>query len=268
MNIILPTLLAKQDAATVLIDSLQTIETARALLGPAALNTIIKNNEFIDEVVRAVGIVQRFRPILSHEKVRSRGTALDHPTFMVRDARRFNFQKQSLDVRLSGFKERKVSRIRDTIDRIFSIERTDRDNIKLIYPEPGGVQESPRATIGRRKGYRDRWYYSYDIAVDNRWLISRAYEVAKAFNWKFFPLECNALAFQQEAGLTCYSVTRLRPNIQPYVNCSFFDPEQGFAFHDASGATGWGDTQESAYTNLRKARAKIARKRLLQTFKA
>ena len=261
MNIVLPTLPNKQDAAETVLESLQTLETARALLGPEAIKVILTNDDLISDIQSAAKILRRVRPSNSRDKVRRE---LPPITYLKSDARRINFEKQPLNVRLECFKEKKVESVRSVIEKIFSIERTDRPRIKLLY----GNQTEPRAEISRRKGYRDRWYYNYDVQVHNTWLLSGAYELAKAFGYKFFPLTCAPIRSEHEEGLTCYSVTRLVPFIKAHVNCRFLDPEEGFAYFDHSGATGWGDTSDKAYANLRKARAKIARDRLLQSFKS
>lgn len=261
MNIVLPTLPSKKDAADTVLESLQTLETARALLGPKAINAILTNDDLISDIQSAAEILRRVRPSNCRDKVRR---DLPQFTYLRYDERRFKFENQSLNARLYDFKERRVESVRSVIEKIFSIERTDRPKIKLLYSD----HAEPHAEISRRKGYRDRWYYNYDIQVHKSWILSGAAELAKAFQYKFFPLTCSPFRSEHEDNLTCYAVTRLRPFIQSHANCRFHDREYGFAYFDHSGSTGWGETADKAYANLRKARAKIARNRLLQSFNA
>jgi len=229
-------------------DAMSELETLREDLGTDLYNAILKNRSKVLAVINQ-------RRVLRDVGRLSRTAECKRPKYFS-VIERIN---KKLPERLQMHKNQVLSRIKNSIHDV--LRSCDYWNAEITRDDLRPYTIT--ATCNVRSGWRSN-RTEYTANVPFNWIHTPAAKVMKAFDNKFFVLECRREIALDQGDVAFYWVNRAVRTSK----VGFKEPEVGYAAINDNEFCGWGATPEIAHHAMKRDVAKAAKARMLATLKA
>jgi hypothetical protein len=228
-------------------ESMFELETLREDLGDQFFNAILKNRSKVLAVINQ-------RKYLRDVGRLSKTAECERPKYF--DV----IQKinKKLPERIQMHKNQVLSRIKDCIEDVLKVSEIWNTSITRDDLRPYDITALCEVRSGWRSNRTD--------CIANlpfNWLHTPASKVMKAFDNKFFAIECRREVALDQGDIQMYWVNRKVRT----AKVGFKPAEVGYAAINANEFTGWGETPELAVKSLKRDIAKAAKARLLESLK-
>jgi hypothetical protein len=245
------------------LEALQKLETIRETLGLRTFHVLVENVDLYEDLHECINTIRSCR-LSDRDAIVHSGLATPrNPTFkpdLQFDPRRRVVDSDPLPKRLKLYQHARERKVAETLKAHLEAANYGRENIEF------DDAQHPRLLVKRyhQRWHTSQWTVDIEAVVPRRWVQTGATDVAKAFEYKFFPLACEPVKGDGEARI--YQVHRAKFSAKK--DDVTIKEDQGYAaFITRKGQTpltGWGATREAAIADIKKSRAKEARARLLK----
>jgi hypothetical protein len=229
-------------------DAMSELETLREDLGTDLYKAILKNRSKVIAVINQ-------RKLLRDVGRLSKTAECKTPKY-IDVIERIN---KKLPERLQTHKNQVLLRIKNSIHDV--LRSCDYWNAEVTRDDLRPYTIT--ATCNVRSGWRSN-RTEYTANVPFNWIHTPAAKVMKAFDNKFFAIECRREIAMDQGDIALYWVNRAVRTRK----VGFKEPEIGYAAINDNEFCGWGATPELAIHAMKRDVAKAAKARMLATLKA